>query len=236
MDQRLTNMLRNAKHSKGKIFFSETGEDILLQQLFRSKVGRYIDIGSGQPVIGSNSFLFYKMGWNGVCIDPQPNLALSYKILRPRDIFLPYLVGINEFENLYEFENKLLSTTNPKVAAYHKSNGLNYKIRKHKSVLVKDYLPQRISPDEDFFISIDIEGAEFDVIRQVDFENQRPRAILIELWGNPWNTRSRITSFLYKNNYQLFAYTGLTALFIPEELETKTIKFRSNLSVLDEIA
>ena len=113
---------------------------------------------------------------------------------------------------------------------------INYKIRKHKSVLVKDYLPQRISPDEDFFISIDIEGAEFDVIRQVDFENQRPRAILIELWGNPWNTRSRITSFLYKNNYQLFAYTGLTALFIPEELETKTIKVRSNLSVLDEIA
>ncbi len=235
MSKNFLSMLRNLKHARGKVFFSETAEDILLQQLFKSKVGKYLDIGSGQPVVGSNSYLFYKMGWNGVCIDPQPNLKLSYKLIRPRDLFLPYIVGNGKFKNLYEFDNKLLSTTNPKVAAYHKSKGLNYKISRQKSIELKDYLPETISPDENFFITIDIEGSEYDVIREINFQSQRPRAVLVETWQYPWSKGSLLNSIFYKNSYQLFAYTGLTALYIPNELNIKTIKLRSELSKFNKI-
>jgi FkbM family methyltransferase len=232
MKQKLLNTLRNIKHSKGKTFFSETGEDSVLQQLFRSKSGRYIDVGSGHPVIGSNSYSFYKLGWTGVCIDPQPDLTLSYKILRPKDVFLPYLVGENKFQNLYEFENKLLSTTNTKVAKYHKSLGIEYKIVKHKCVSLQDLLPKKILPNENYFISFDVEGAEYDLIRQVDLINQRPRAFLVEVWSYPWIKNSKINRYFEKNNYQLFAYTGLTAIYIPKELNLKTISTRLNLSKL----
>lgn len=235
MSRNFLSMLRNLKHTRGKVFFSETGEDVILQQLFKSKVGRYLDIGSGQPVVGSNSYLFYKMGWNGVCIDPQPNLKLSYKTIRPRDLFLPYIAGDGKSKNFYEFDNKLLSTTNPKVAAYHRSKGLNYKISYQKSIKLKNYLPKVISPDDNFFITIDIEGSEYDVIREINFRRQRPRAVLVETWQYPWSKESILNSIFYKNNYQLFAYTGLTALYIPNELDIKTIKLRSELSKLNKI-
>jgi FkbM family methyltransferase len=235
MKQQLMNCLRNVKHSKGKIYFSETGEDSVLQQLFKSKNGRYIDIGAGQPIIGSNSYCFYKMGWTGICIDPQPDLKLSYKILRPKDLFLPFLVGTNKNNTLYEFENKLLSTTNVKVANYHKSKGLKYTKVQHRCVSLQDYLPRKILPDDNYFISIDVEGSEYEIIKQIDLGNQRPRVILVETWNYPWAKKSQITSYLEYGNYQLFAYTGLTALFVPKELTLKTINMRLNLSKLQNI-
>ena len=51
--------LRNLKHSKGKKYYSETGEDITISEVFNNQTGTYLDIGSGHPVIGSNTYYYY---------------------------------------------------------------------------------------------------------------------------------------------------------------------------------
>ena len=69
--------------------FSSDGEDVVLMKyLSRIKKGYYIDIGSHHPVKHSNTFLFYLLGWKGVCIDPLPNLKTKYKFFRRRDKFV----------------------------------------------------------------------------------------------------------------------------------------------------
>ena len=69
--------------------FSHDGEDlILIKYLSNLKNGNYIDIGSHQPVNGSNTFFFYLKGWKGICIDPLPNLKYKYSLIRRRDKFI----------------------------------------------------------------------------------------------------------------------------------------------------
>jgi FkbM family methyltransferase len=223
-------LLKNLKHSRGKRFFSETGEDILLREVFNDQTGSYLDIGSGHPVIGSNTYYFYKKGWRGICVDPQPNLKIAYKILRPKDIFLADVISNKSKLIYYKFENSLLSTSDKKVANFHNKRGLNFQTIELKSVSIKKLLPRNIDSTENYFISIDVEGAEIDILKDVDFSKQRPKAIIIESWSKPWKIDTDIHKFFKSANYELIAYSGLSALFVPLEMKSKNIKLREQLA------
>src|SRR6185312_12734233 len=69
--------------------YSQFGEDIVVQSLLRNvKDGIYVDVGAFDPVLYSNTYHFYKKGWHGLVIDPNPELTKRYAFLRPRDIFI----------------------------------------------------------------------------------------------------------------------------------------------------
>ena len=62
--------------------FSNDGEDFaLMKYLAKIKNGNYIDIGSHRPVKISNTFLFYLLGWIGICVDPLPSLKNKYRFI-----------------------------------------------------------------------------------------------------------------------------------------------------------
>jgi len=48
--------------------FSQCQQDLAVSELFDG-CGRFLDIGSRDPKVDSNSLLLEKMGWDGVCID-----------------------------------------------------------------------------------------------------------------------------------------------------------------------
>ena len=46
--------------------YSQEGEDIILRNLFGNrKDGFYVDVGAHHPMRFSNTYFFYKLGWNG---------------------------------------------------------------------------------------------------------------------------------------------------------------------------
>jgi len=51
-------------------YYSQFGEDQILDKLLPEKKGFFLDIGAGRPIRYSNTYLFYKRGWNGILIDP----------------------------------------------------------------------------------------------------------------------------------------------------------------------
>jgi hypothetical protein len=78
--------------------FSIGGEDLILRKLFKDKLrshtpGYYVDIGAASTVLGSNTYLFYCYGWNGICIDANPATGKAFSIARPRDTYLNCAVG-----------------------------------------------------------------------------------------------------------------------------------------------
>jgi hypothetical protein len=91
---------------------SQAGEDIALGNLFNnSNSGTYIDIGCHHPFRNSNTYLLYKMGWKGICIDPAQNIAKFFAIWRPRDTFINVAIS-NKSENssLYVFNDPALNS------------------------------------------------------------------------------------------------------------------------------
>ena len=98
-------------------WYSQTGEDRLIAKYLPEGTGKYLDIGAGLPIRGSNTYFLYKRGWSGVVLDPiSLNIKLS-RTFRPRDIRFQTCVGISETEIFfYEFIPYGYSTIEESVA------------------------------------------------------------------------------------------------------------------------
>src|SRR4051794_6249606 len=71
--------------------YSSHGEDLEIASLLKQydmSNSIYIDIGANDPVANSNTYLFYRKGFSGICLDPNYEYAPMYYLLRHRDIFV----------------------------------------------------------------------------------------------------------------------------------------------------
>ena len=59
----------------------------------KKRNGIYVDVGAYHPKLFSNTYLFYKKGWRGICVDPNPEVGKMFRLARPRDVFLNVGVG-----------------------------------------------------------------------------------------------------------------------------------------------
>ncbi len=99
--------------------YGQFGEDAMLQALLPAKAGFYIDIGSGHPILGSNTYALYQLGGRGILVDPvSANVDLSRRV-RPGDKSIHAAIGLSNSEsiNFIEFETYQYSTTSESRAA-----------------------------------------------------------------------------------------------------------------------
>ena len=60
---------------------------MIMRRLFENQqTGFYIDVGAHHPKRFSNTYFFYKMGWQGINIDAMPGSMEIFRRQRPRDI------------------------------------------------------------------------------------------------------------------------------------------------------
>lgn len=227
--------LRLLKYRNGKAYYSETGEDAVTEQIFANEIGKYVDVGASHPIIGNNTYKFYKRGWQGIGIEPIKRYEKLWKISRPKDKFFQGVVSdsMDDVE-FVEFSNSLLSSTDKAIIQEHIERGIASIRYQVKTISLKNLLPEKLSPDEPYLVSIDVEGAELTVLKTINFNQQRPRVILIESWSLPWEKKNKAISYLENHaSYQLFAYTGLTAVMVPSEIMKRVRGLRAKLENLD---
>jgi hypothetical protein len=224
-------VLRSLKHSQGKRFFSETGEDAILFDIFKNSGGQFLDIGAAHPVVGSNTYGLYRRGWTGTGVDLLAEFAPLWKVMRSRDSFLIGAVTSEKGEiEFAKFTNKLLSTIDQNVIKFHKKRGVKYETSIIKTLSIDDLLPTSLSSSENFVLNIDVEGAEYKVLELINFTTQRPKVICIESWSVPWETETPSHKLLLSCNYVLYAYTGLSSFYIARERLNELRGMRPDLS------
>ena len=88
----------------------------------------------------------------------------------------------------------------------------NIETRTFKVVLNK-FLP---SDKEIDFLSIDVEGLDFKVLKSINFDKYKPKVILIEILESSFKDidNSEISEFLKKNNYLVYAKALNTVFFM----------------------
>jgi FkbM family methyltransferase len=69
-----------------KKYYSGSGEDVMLQYYCPQNTGFYVDVGAYHPKRASVTRMFYRRGWHGINIEPNPNAIKAFKRLRRRDI------------------------------------------------------------------------------------------------------------------------------------------------------
>lgn len=192
--------------SKGKCIYSQEGEEFLIEKLVGGKKnGFYIDIGAHHPYRFSNTCYFYKQGWSGINIEPNPELFNSFLKHRKRDINLN--IGISSKSRLmpyYWFEEPAYNTFSDERFQY--LNKINQKLIRTGliSTLTLDKALQGISiPDVIDFMNIDTEGMELEIIQSIDWTRIRPSLLVLEskVESLPDVLNSELTLYLKMQGY-----------------------------------
>jgi FkbM family methyltransferase len=203
--------------------YAQEGEDMVLRRIFESQpTGFFIDIGAHHPRRFSNTYYLYKSGWSGINIDATPGSMRLFQHLRPRDINLEIAIA-SEPDTLtfYVFDEPALNTFDRVLAEDHSANSpfrlLNTATiqTRRLSAVLEDFLPLNTRID---FMSIDVEGFDFEVLKSNDWQRFRPAYLLTECLNMDIAAidRSTMAAFLQTQNYTLFAKTVNTVFFRDE--------------------
>jgi FkbM family methyltransferase len=204
--------------------FSQEGEDLVLARLLADVTqGFYVDVGSNHPFRFSNTYLFYRWGWSGVCIDPLPGTERLFRRHRPRDIALEYAVSSTRCTVDYHmYPESALNTVDP-VLAKRRSGQCAHEaseIRKVKAVPLADILDRHLPNRQDItFFSVDAEGLDQDVLESNDWDRYRPRLITAECLETSLAAVGvhPVSQLLKSVGYEAYAKTGNSVIFCKVE-------------------
>ena len=197
--------------------YSQFGEDKVLRSLLPEAFGRYLDVGAGDPVRFSNTYLFYCEGWRGTLIEPIPSLTEKARATRKRDVVINAAVGLSGSSatklKFYQFVTTELSTLDGQRARNLVSDG--HELMDEISVDVVDLstVTPEIDPWEPFLLSVDVEGLDFDVLNSIDWARFTPRVVCVE---DPerLNGSTQISDLMEENGYRLVSQNSASSIYL----------------------
>lgn len=198
--------------------YAQNGEDRAILELFPNATrGTYVDLGANHPYKISNTYLLYRRGWHGICVDPIPTLAKLHRRHRPRDMFLNVGVGVESGEfDFYEMSSAELSTFSADIARELVSAGRAAIIRTHRiRALPVEEIVATIASDGVFdLLSIDVEGLDVEIVRHTDWEKVRPRVVLCETSSFEHDWAAEIGRLFAERGYRHHRHVGCNDIFV----------------------
>ena len=176
----LSILLKSITHKKS--YYSYGCIDAIVENIFKDKKdGFYVDVGCGHPIKNNNTYLLNKKGWSGVNIDLDKDNINLFNIYRKHDDNIFAAVSDQQKEvDLYFYHSKsAINTINKNVADYQQAKVSQ--IKKIKTQSLNDILDNsNFKGLKIDFLSIDVEGSEFSVLKSFDFDKYSPKVIIVE--------------------------------------------------------
>lgn len=172
----------------------------------------YIDIGAHHPFNISNTALLYSRGSRGVNVEANPNLMQEFVSHRPDDVNVSLGVGVEPgFKTFYMWDDHSgRNTFSEEASKRMEVLTKTISIQMHTlDAVVKRYCRGRF-PD---FMSIDIEGLDYDVLQSADFSESQPRVICAEVH---YDETERFVAMMARKGYSPVCRMAMDIIFIME--------------------
>lgn len=223
--KKYVNVLTNNFRKTHLVSYSQCGEDLIVRFIFKVlKIEKptYIDIGAHHPEYLSNTYLLYKNGSSGVCVEPDPTLFEQIKRKRPKDICLNIGIGSTEatLADFFVMSTKVLSTFSKKEADYliETTNKKVEKVIKIPLVPIDTVIEKYLDSKVPNFVSLDTEGYDFAILKSFDFQKFRPEVFCIETLTYTENKteekETEIIEFMVAKGYFPYADTYINTIFV----------------------
>jgi hypothetical protein len=179
-------------------FHSQTCQDrwIVLEVYPGLRKGFFVDLGSADGVANSNTKVLEDLGWDGVCVDPFPSNMSSRRctlFTDPVDSASGKRVRFRKAGDLGGIEEHLGTWKGATRGA---------PVVELETRTLTELLARAKAPPFIHYMSIDIEGAELEALKGLDFARYRIGALTIEHnFEEP--KRSEIRKLLERNGYRL---------------------------------
>ena len=177
---------------------SQFGEDKWIEKNLKlPERGFYLDVGCAGPVDCSNTEFLRKRGWEGMAIDANANY---FDLWRDHLHFVCALVSVHP---LVPFDYKAMST-------HSRVGGVVV----HGTTTL-DRLMQGAERDRVDFLSLDVEGHEYEALRSLDIDKYRPEVVVSEfltdgIEGEDW----RVRDYLITCGYELVHQTLVNIIMV----------------------
>ena len=187
--------------------------DIIFNDL---KKGFYIDIGANNPFVQSNTYHFYRKGWQGINVDALPDSMRPFNKFRKRDINIENAISdTEEVLEYYMFSSTFYNCFSKEEAEKRKSVSKLLEVRKLKTQKLSDLLDKQIIQNIDF-MSVDVEGFDLEVLKSNNWDKYRPKVILTEYYSKNLDEvkETDVYIFLNLNHYTHFCNTPTNSFYL----------------------
>jgi len=156
--------------------------------------GYYVDVGSADGVVHSNTYIFDRMGWKGICIDPFPtNMGKRTCQMFRQPVFSESGKKVS-FRAAGE-NGGIVDTMNR-----YKDANSNAQVVEFVTATLDEILDKAKAPRHIDYVSIDVEGAELDALRGFSLDKYEVDAFTIE-HNNEKDKREAMRQLLESKGY-----------------------------------
>ena len=200
---------------------SQHGESTYLKSLFpENYIGTCVEVGAYNGISSSNTYLFEQIGWECMCIEPNPPQFSECR--KNRKLALQYAVSFENNENV-DFSVYTLSGNNQSAITglatdYRLVNSHNHLFHTLETIKVccrtlTNLLDEYNFPKEIDIISIDTENTELDVLKGLDLNKYKIKVFVIE---NNYN-EPYCEEYLNKNGYKKINRIAVNDFYIHQD-------------------
>lgn len=203
--------------------YAQYGEDVLIYNLFK-KLGfenpTYIDIGAHHPYEISNTALFYMSGCRGTNVEANPNLIEAFYKERPDDRNICCGVGAENGEApFYMIDDRSgrNSFKKERVDMFLENNP-DFSLQKTENIKIRTLsdIMDEIGEIPDY-MSIDIEGMEYEVLSHYDLKNCGPIVITLEVMRGNVEYGRKVIEMMESTGYFMYFKIYSNVTFIREK-------------------
>lgn len=199
------------------VIYSQNHEQHYILNEFSDEIGNFLDLGANDGITLSNTWALKLKGWNGTLAEPSPE---AYRRLETNYLGLPHTLiqaAVTDFngevtlhhsgEHLGKGDTSLLSTIIPDEKKRWVKESWTYV----KVPAINFGTLLGISKVKTFdLISIDVEGAELTILKQMDLKALGCRMLIVEFNGKE---QDKYDAIVLPQGYKLIHKNGENLIY-----------------------
>jgi FkbM family methyltransferase len=211
------------KDSKNNIkkTYSQFGEDLTVFELLPGispANAIYIEVGANQPTQISNTYMFYRMGFHGIVIEPNREMSGLFRHFRPGDIHLE--IGCAENSGVSKFKKTDFSVT----AGFSDNITAETNNQSWVPLLTVDEIWRDAGGQQNvFLLSIDTEGFDLHVLKGSKETLKHTACIIVETSEDDIN---EINEIMLQAGFKLIKTTDCNYIWLNEETANNIINIK----------
>ncbi len=197
--------------------YSQTKQDLHVVEFYKGlKNGYFLDIGGCFAIFDNNTYLLEsEYGWNGVIVEPQPRYHKEIEQKR-KSVLEKRAIWREECEIEFCYND-----STPGLGGILETNRVKTPhIIKVQTITFPQLLKKYNCPNLIHYISLDVEGAEYEVLKMFPFDEYTVGFWTIE-HGNEKDKDQKITELLMSKEYVLDRYNKQDFYWCHESFKNK---------------
>ncbi len=212
-----------------RLFMSQAGQDqYIFQRFFPTRLeGTFVEIGGFDGTTGSNCYFFEKVrGWTGLIVEASIAAAVHIRETRSAEHVNAVVGGTNGEAEFLEITSGLVQmgglveTYPPEVLQRIRTNPDHQeRIVEVRKMALNDLIQQHGLKRIDY-CSIDVEGAERDVLEGCDFDSLDIKVISVE--NSSASESASFQGILEPYGYRLDNVIGFDEIYVHKSIEVRS--------------